>query len=1104
MLSKSLRTLLGAITVLGVWITPLTYADDTDIYLSPSVPESSKPLVMFVLDWRPNLTSTVACPVGSYCAQMRTAGYLVDGKTAASGSATTFFDILRAVLKKVIDPLGGVRIGFMLNHAHKNGCAGNPPAAKCSNGAYVPRGFKSMSAGSDDPDTWQTSGEDSDKVDFANFLTAIPVPAGAASHPFQGKELYFELFRYLTGQKVYNGHQGIVDFGDSPTDNVNLDIDRPTMKWDTSIETGSSSTAAYVSPLHSSNQCAKIYVINLMFQVSQQEDDSDAAIKATKPFGGMAGINLAGPANNFATVIEYMNDVDLADGSFGSAPNLNGMQNVVSYFVVDPTKINVTTNGYAAAGGTGTALALSSDPQLLVNTLNDIFKSILSVSTTFVAPSVPVNVFNRAQIVNEVFMALFEADKDGFPFWPGNLKKVKIGENATTHVPELHDVNGINAIDIDGRLRHDAVTFWTNTGALPTPVGDEVAGADGRGIKRGGAGQKIPGFGSSPGLTNAIGPRQLFTEDPTDVTDGLMPLNGDVATATVLWASLKGTSTAATYPVATTTEQNRAVMNLKYARGFAAATITDTSLRNWYLGDPLHSRPRPVNYGARGSYSTANPDIRVLMATTDGALHMFRNTATGGAQDGSETWAYVPRGALAGLDRLRTSTTGTPIHPLSFDGSPAVLQIDNDFDGTIEPGDGDKVWAFVGLRRGGKALYAIDITDPDAPKFKWTVNKSTTGFSELGQTWSTPQVGMIDIGSGVQPVVVFGGGYNGDDGGDNVGDLGKDAANRSNTYGADDDEGNAVYIVDAASGVLIWKATDGTTAGYVSASKKYIQPAFDDSVPAELTAIDSNGDGKLDRLYFGDTGGRVWRADIAGAVRADWSLTMLLNAGRHFSSAANNDLRFFTRPDVAPTRDGSGNFDAVIIGSGDREDPLETTTQNWFFMIKDRHTSSGAPPTTTLTPTNLANLSVDCVGAGTCDTTTRNNLTNNGWRMALGAAGSGELTASAATTVGGQVFFTTFQPSAASDTCGLSEGSGFQYAVSLQTAEAVYNYDLANDTDGAVKKDRRDSLGSGGIPVEVVPIGDNYVLIQGQETGQNIQSINAATNWRTYWYEVPK
>ena len=1110
-----LRLLLARVAIVTAAITavPAAVADDTDIYLKPTTPSGSEPLVMFVLDWRANLGSTVQCAVGSYCAQLRTDGYLADGKTAASGQATTRFDMLRAVLKKVLDPLGGVRIGFMINHSNKVNCAGFPPVSQCSNGAYVMMGFNSMSKGSDDDNTFQTSGEDANKLKFSSLLDGIPIPQGNLAHPYQGKELYFELFRYLTGQGVYNGHTGFIDYGDSPNDTVNLPLDHPTLSWDASIETGGGNDVKYVSPLTNASACSKIYVINLMFQVSQQEDDSDAAITETKINGGMQGINLSGPNNKFATVVKYMNDADLADGTYGTAPKLESKQNVISYFLVDPTKINTTTTSYAAAGGTGVPLPLSSDPQVLVSTLQNIFKSILSVSTTFVAPSVPVNVFNRSQIINEVFLALFEADQAALPFCPGNLKKVKLANNSVTGVPELQDANGINAIDIDGRLIPSALTYWTAAASLPAPGTGEVAGADGRAIKRGGAGQKVPGFLSgTPGLANSdSAARQIFTEDPTNASNGLLALGGDATTAGLTWTNVtaRWSPAASTnnYAGATVAEQNQAVLDLRYARGLAATSINDTTTtRTWFLGDPLHSRPLPVNYGARTGYSSTNPDIRILVATTDGLLHMFRDTATDGSQSGTETWGFAPRVALSGLNRLRTAAVGSsPVHPIFFDGSPVVYQFDKNKDGTIDAADGDKVFAFIGLRRGGKAYYALDITNPDAPKFLWRIDRATPNavdFAELGQSWSTPSVGLLDIGSGAQPVVVFGGGYNGDDDGDNLGDLGKDAANRVNTIpGTDDDEGNAIFIVDAQTGALIWKAVKGGTRTYSSANKTYQHPSLTDSIPSELAAADTDGDGKFDRLYFGDTGGQVWRADLAGTDRSNWSLTVMLNAGRRFDNTPSNDLRFFNRPDVVQTRVGNANFDAVLIGSGDRENPLNNTVVNQFFMLKDRNTISGSPPTTVLTPNNLADLTLDCVTTGTCSSTVAAKLTDGGWFFKLG--GLGEKNLAAAVTVGGTVFFTTFIPTAPSGTCGLSEGSGAQYAVKLQTAQAVYNYNTANDLNG-VTLDRSDSLGGGGIPVEVVPIGNNRVLVQGQEVGQNIQTVNSPTNWQTYWYQVPE
>jgi type IV pilus assembly protein PilY1 len=1105
-----------ATLALGLSFAGGALADDTDIYLNPAVATGAEPLVMFTLDYRPNLTATVCG--GTECDTLIAEGYL-----PATGPYN-FFQLLRAALKKVLDPIGGVRVGFMLNH--DDNCIGSPTSGPtktgCSNGAYVLSGFNLMGAGTDDPDTFQTLGEDPAKVALFTKLAAIPDPGGSVSHSFQGKELYFELFRYLTGQDIYNGHLGYTSFGDTNA-STNLDVYAPAYSWDTSIETG----PKYKSPIQIAGDCAKTFVINMMFQVSNQEDDSDAAITASKASGGMGGISLSGSSNSFDTVIRYLKDADLGDGTYGTVANLGGVQNVTSYFIVDPTKLNTTTHGYASAGGTGVALPLSQDPDELINTLNSLFTSILSVSTTFVSPSVPVNVFNRTQVVNEVFLALFDPDENGYPFWNGNLKKLQVGKNATTNESELQDAAGANAIDIDGRIKRDSVTFWTDVPSLPAPVNDEVAGADGRSVPRGGAGQKIPGFiAGGPGAANTDpGARQLFAIDPSDVVDGLLPIDTTPATAALLWNEITGNWTPAassgTYAGATTAEQTRAVNVLKFARGLDDDGVTT---RPWLLGDPLHSQPLAINYGARGGgYDANNPDIRLMMGTNDGYMHMFRNTTPSATEDGAESWAIIPREAVPVLDRLRTNAAGTPVHPTGTDGSPAAFTQDVNFDGSIISSDGDIAHVYFGLRRGGKAYYAFDVSDPDAPKLLWTLSKGAPGtdFAELGQTWSTPQVGSLKVGSTVKRVLVFAGGYNGDDESDDLGDLGKDAKNRSTrasttpTPGVDDDEGNAIFIVDATNGDLIWKAVYGASAGYDTVRKAYLHPGMVDSFPAGVSAVDTNGDRLLDRIYAGDTGGVLWRIDLAGLFDHDsststpnilvndepsvWQVSKLLSVGRHVGGFTTivDDRRFFNRPDVVQSRDNVGPFDGVLIGSGDREDPNGTDVNNYFYLIKDRAITSGLPTPITLEHGHITDLTSNCLQDSSC--TVAPNL-NNGWRIALGA--SGEKSLASPITAAGSVFFSTFSPTPPSGTCSLSEGTGRLYVVALQDATAVFNFDTTNDIGGTAVLDRVDLLASGGIPVAVVPLGAGELLIQGQEAGQNIVNAGGQMSFKTYWHEI--
>jgi type IV pilus assembly protein PilY1 len=734
-------------------------------------------------------------------------------------------------------------------------------------------------------------------------------------------------------------------------------------------------------------------------------------------------------------------------------------------------------------------------------------------------------VFNRTQVVNEVFMALFKPDEDGYPLWNGNLKKLRVGENATTGESELQDVNGINAIDIDGRIRRDAVTFWTDVAALAAPVDEEVAGADGRSVPRGGAGQIVPGYISGgPGASNSdLGARQLFTFDASDPVDGLMPIDTSSTTAATLWTDLTAgwspSASSGTYAGASGAEQTKAVDILEFARGLLADGLTT---RPWLLADALHSQPLAVNYGARGGgYDADNPDIRLVMGTNDGFMHMFRNTTAAGAEDGSESWAIIPREVMPILDRLHTNTVAKPVHPTGADGSPAAFTLDVNFDGSIISSDGDIAYVYFGLRRGGKSYYAVDISDPDSPKLLWTLGKTSgSDFAELGQTWSTPQTGLVKVGGTIIPVIVFAGGYNGDDDGDDLGDLGKDAKNRATrasatpSPGSDDDEGNAIYIVNAFTGQLVWKAVKGTSIGYSSSQKAFTHPELVDSFPASVSAIDTDGDRLLDRIYAADTGGVVWRIDLAGMFDHDgsgstpdilvhnqpsvWSARKLLSVGRHVSGFTTiaDDRRFFTRPDVVQSRDSIGPFDGVLIGTGDREDPNGTEVSNFFYLIKDRAVTSGLPPATLLEHDDMTDLTDNCLQDSSCSTTPD---LSNGWRIALTDAGEKNL--ASPITAAGSIFFSTFSPTPPSGTCSLSEGTGRLYVLSLQDATAVFNFDTTNDV-GTVVLDRVDLLASGGIPVEVVPLGAGQLLVQGQEAGQNIMNAGGQMSFKTYWHEI--
>jgi len=700
-------------------------ADDTDIYYGTGdLPEGSEPMVMFSLDWRPNLGST-ACS-GTECDFLKN-GLDSNGRPFLAEQADyTYFDVLRAVLRKVMDPLDGLRVGLMLNHDYQNNCAGNVSAG-CSNGGYIALGFESFEAGD----------ANGNKEQFHTFLDNMPTPQGTASHKYQGRELFFEFFRYLTGQNVLNGHVGYLDYDGYPeaggelvcktrggvetcellavtsSDDLNLDEDNPAIAWDASIEEAgvdpniAGGGNVYISPLQDGGRCTKIFSVNMMFQVSQQEADSDDYIEATEARGGMGSIG-----RTFPDVIEYLNDADLADGTYADVPDLPGVQNVRSYFIVDETKINTTTRKYAKAGDSGEPLALSENPEELVAELEDVFKQILSVSTTFVSASIPVNAFNRAEVIDNVYLALFKTDPDDKAIWTGNIKKMKlaaIGDGSGSRT--LVDAQGNYAVAADGRINYDALTFWTDAGALPAADTDlgEVDGKDGRSTTRGGAGQKIPGLISgSVGLTNNDSGRKLFY----DLNGNLAALNADGTTA----GNVKG---------AMGVDEDEALDLLKFARGMDVDDEDndndDEETRSWIMGDPLHSRPLPINYGAYDGYTETNQAIYIAVGSNDGYMRLLRNTERGdaGADSGEEVWAFMPQEVMGALPALRANGAGGG-HEYLLDGSPSAYVEGRFIDREI---NGQDVFLYFGLRRGGKAYYGLDISDPEDPSMLWKITK---------------------------------------------------------------------------------------------------------------------------------------------------------------------------------------------------------------------------------------------------------------------------------------------------------------------------------------------------------------------------------------------
>ena len=263
----------------------------------------------------------------------------------------------------------------------------------------------------------------------------------------------------------------------------------------------------------------------------------------------------------------------------------------------------------------------------------------------------------------------------------------------------------------------------------------------------------------------------------------------------------------------------------------------------------------------------------------------------------------------------------------------------------ISTPNNDKVRAFVSSRRGNSNIYALDlstdvtlITDLVVPRFMWRIEGGVGDFSRLGHTWSQPTIATIAIDTGTtienREVLIFGGGY------DTV--LDNPATYSPSDNGGNDFMGNAIYIVDPEDGSLILSISGSASGADITV------PDMHYSIPAAVRSLDSDGDGVDDRLYVGDTGGQVWRVDLAVLETVSSSPESTTVVGKLAeiadSSSDSKQRRFFDAPSVVQVRDtlfsDESDYDYVLIGSGYRPHPLNTDVEDRFYAFRDFFTGA--------------------------------------------------------------------------------------------------------------------------------------------------------------------
>ena len=263
------------------------------------------------------------------------------------------------------------------------------------------------------------------------------------------------------------------------------------------------------------------------------------------------------------------------------------------------------------------------------------------------------------------------------------------------------------------------------------------------------------------------------------------------------------------------------------------------------------------------------------------------------------------------------------------------------------------------------------------------------------------------------------------------------------------------------------------------------------SVPADVMLIDRDNNGAVDRVYSVDTKGNIWRIDIDDADPSNWQSYKLAA----FAGAGVNERKFLYRVDVVLGK----SFDSILVGSGDREQPFDTTIQNRFYMLKDTNVGliGGLLCSDPVTPPALA-VGRACTEADLVDRSVSSDplpSAAHGWLVKLS---EGEKVVSDAVTEDGVTFFSTNKPlPAAPGVCSSNLGEARIYAIGFDSGLAVYDFDL----DGVL--DQFTVVPGGGYPpppVRAKVSGLPPVICFGPFCVPPVPGSTSTERYRTHWY----
>lgn len=667
---------------------------------------------------------------------------------------------------------------------------------------------------------------------------------------------------------------------------------------------------------------------------------------------------------------------------------ITGKQNVITYSIAvydktqetqTPTQAQINQASSIARVGGGKYYA-AWDGDKLLSALISILNEIQAVNSTFVTASLPVNTNTQGEFLNQVFIGMFRPDAKGGPRWWGNVKQYRLacllnGTEKTDCKCEGDVCPTVELVDTSATVINNAATgfitpttksywsttstFWTNDLKGTPPSASDLP--DGEVVEKGGAAQRLREVYATAQTSRKVytcpaDGSSCFNKDLSVTATNKTAFDVTTVTGSAFSASNASaffTSTSLVEPNASTTFGSLSASGqtdafnklIEWTRGKDNAGDelgpgSPTTIRPSIHGDVIHSRPVAIDYGG-------STGVVIYYASNDGLLHAVKGSQTA-SDGGNELWSFIAPEFYARLNRMRVNSPVVKVPTTPSGITPTPQPKDYSFDGPITAfkTKAGKIYLYVAARRGGALLYAFDVTDATKPKVLWKISNSSADFANLGMTFSAPT--LLSLKSSTAPVLAFGGGYAG-----GYDSSGAAICEDQRTSGASScTTGKGVYFVNAESGALI----KHVSSGYLGSAAQ----TMNFSIPSDIYPMDSNFDGFIDRVYVGDLGGYLWRIEVDDASTANWTARVLASFG--------TDKKFFYRPAILQQK----TYTAVAVGSGDREKPLEDSSSDSFYLVKDTYTNilGTADTITPRVPNDLkcAATTNDCTSTATEDT----------------------------------------------------------------------------------------------------------------------------------------